>query len=446
MTDPVTERSERTLAISLEEANNVISHICGTKGFVDFHSPDRGGRILTAYPVQNWRIPLGKPAFLQVMADIKAQHRAYSLEGSISSGGLFGSLFYEAGRCTVPGFSDSAAHPTEHGGYVGLYLWELFIADANNPAEGAHLAFHPACDDHTQSTVLGFLGQPFPEAHPGFRITRPFQGDKDKTHYLNGVGKVLDYIHAGDCYQANLSNKYLGQWSGSPYQAYTALTNAIPVPYCAYLDAGAWQVLSISPELFLSIRGRQVVTKPIKGTRPRNHASVQKDKDIAEELSASIKDRAENLMIVDLLRNDLSRFCQSFSVRVSHLFDIESYENVHQLVSTVEGTLDEHHSPLDAMLMAFPGGSITGAPKRRAMEIISELECHARGPYCGTLFQWDFNNNLESNIAIRTLMTESNGSIHCWAGCGIVADSDPEEEYQESVTKVGKLMRVLESL
>jgi para-aminobenzoate synthetase component 1 len=291
--------------------------------------------------------------------------------------------------------------------------------------------------------VLGLTGdQPARPTH--FHFSQGFTADQPAEHYRRGVSRVLSYIHAGDCYQVNLSNKYTGGYQGEPYTAFRALCQAVPVPHSAYVNAGSYQVLSISPELFLSIEnGNKVISKPIKGTRPRDFTSPENDQRIAESLAAAEKDRAENLMIVDLIRNDLSRFCEPFSVSVPQLFSIESYENVHQLVSTVEGRLQPGNTPLKALLSAFPGGSITGAPKRRAMEIIDDLEPHRRGPYCGSVFRWDFCNNLESNIAIRTLMTDSDGQIHCWAGCGIVADSDPDDEYRESVDKVQKLMNVL---
>ena len=263
--------------------------------------------------------------------------------------------------------------------------------------------------------------------------------------YAAGVEKVLAYINAGDCYQVNLSQRFDGRFTGRPFDAFKALRAAIPVPHAAFIHAGDRQILSISPERLMRIRGDQVESKPIKGTRPRG-ANPQEDAALRHELESSAKDRAENLMIVDLIRNDLSRVCQPYSVAVPTLFNVESYENVHQLVSTVTGQLKPGVGALEALLSAFPGGSITGAPKRRAMEIIDELEPHQRGPYCGSIFYLQSDGTLDSNIAIRTLVTDDTGGISCWGGCGIVADSDPRAEYEESITKVGRLMETLENL
>nr|WP_284048092.1 anthranilate synthase component I family protein [Marinobacter sp. ATCH36] len=383
-------------------------------------------------------------AFAELTRELEQAWGKFADETDQPAGGVLGTLFYEAGNFTVPGFHSQSKASFEDNGYIGLYLWQLTIDPSGNLP--ATLEFHPECDDDTRDCVLGLTSE-HSDQTASFSINESFRAERSAEHYREGVSAVLRYIHAGDCYQVNLSNKYTGGYQGEPYIAFESLCGAVPVPHAAYVNAGAYQVLSISPELFLSIeQGRKVVSKPIKGTRPRDQSSAENDQKIANSLATADKDRAENLMIVDLIRNDLSRFCEPFSVSVPQLFRIESYENVHQLVSTVEGKLRADTTPLRAFLSAFPGGSITGAPKRRAMEIIDSLEAHSRGPYCGSIFSWDFSNNLESNIAIRTLMTDSEGQIHCWAGCGIVADSDPDDEYRESVDKVQKLMKVLESL
>ncbi|ARM84112.1 aminodeoxychorismate synthase component I [Marinobacter salarius] len=429
--------------LSAEEAERLVSQISSQHGFIDYTDAGRQRRIITAFPIKHWPIPKDALAFSCLAEELEQAWAGLAQEqGRELAGGIMGTLFYEAGNHTVPGFSGDASAGDY--GYVGLYLWQLTldVSGANSP----RLDFHPECDDRTRERVLNLTGEK-PTRPTPFHISPGFTADQPAEHYRNGVSRVLSYIHAGDCYQVNLSNKYTGGYQGEPYTAFRALCQAVPVPHAAYINAGSYQVLSISPELFLSIEdGNRVISKPIKGTRPRDLNSPANDQRIAESLAAAEKDRAENLMIVDLIRNDLSRFCEPFSVTVPQLFSIESYENVHQLVSTVEGRLQPENTPLKALLSAFPGGSITGAPKRRAMEIIDDLEPHRRGPYCGSVFRWDFSNNLESNIAIRTLMTDSEGKIHCWAGCGIVADSDPDDEYRESVDKVQKLMSVLEAL
>ena len=228
-------------------------------------------------------------------------------------------------------------------------------------------------------------------------------------------------------------------------EAFQALARANPTPHSAFIRAGQSSVLSVSPERFLKIKGKTVTTSPIKGTRQRGD-TPQEDARLAAELMQSEKDRAENLMIVDLLRNDLSRNAAKGSVVVDRLFELESYRNVHHLVSHIRCKLADGVSPMKALLDAFPGGSITGAPKIRAMEIIRELEPHYRGPYCGSVFFRGLDGSLESNIAIRTLFCDGEGKIHCCGGGGVVSDSDPESEYQETLTKVKPLMDFLETL
>ncbi|WMR32327.1 anthranilate synthase component I family protein, partial [Metapseudomonas otitidis] len=207
-------------------------------------------------------------------------------------------------------------------------------------------------------------------------------------------------------------------------------------------EAGA--IVSLSPERFIRLSQGQVETRPIKGTRPRG---LTPDEDLAQadDLLGSPKDRAENLMIVDLLRNDLGRSCRIGSVRVPELFALESYPNVHHLVSAVRGELAEGKDALDLLAGSFPGGSITGAPKIRAMEIIDELEPTRRSIYCGSLLYLDVRGEMDSSIAIRTLLVKD-GQASCWGGGGIVADSDWQAEYRESITKVQVLLRTLEAL
>jgi len=194
----------------------------------------------------------------------------------------------------------------------------------------------------------------------------------------------------------------------------------------------------------LRVKDGIVETKPIKGTRPR-FKNPLKDKASADSLLSAEKDRSENLMIVDLLRNDISKHCKPHSVKVPALFALESYEAVHHLVSTVTGELNETASPLELLAAAFPGGSITGAPKIRAMEVIDELEPHRRNIYCGSVFYMGYREDMDSSICIRTVLAENN-RLHCWAGGGIVLDSVPTEEYQETLDKVSKILPVLESI
>ncbi|WP_158222404.1 aminodeoxychorismate synthase component I [Tamilnaduibacter salinus] len=411
-------------------------------GFINGFHPN--GRFLTAHPDRCWTIESnGELARSQIREAIDWHQQYRSEQGETAFlGGLAGVLHYELGGITVPGFQSRRPDADESRGWIGAYSWALDISVDRAPT----LTIQPFCPEPTRRWLMSLLERGPQAASPSpLALSAPFQADESGDQYQQQVGHLLDWIHAGDCYQANLSRRHSAHFTGSPYDGFRRLMGAIPVPFGAYIDTGRRQVLSISPERFLRIDGSQVESKPIKGTRPRG-ATPGDDQALAEALRTHPKDRAENLMIVDLIRNDLSRFCEPHSVRVPRLFDVESYENVHQLVSTVTGTLREDVTLLDALLSAFPGGSITGAPKRRAMEIIDELEDHRRGPYCGSVFFWNLSDHLDSNIAIRTLETESSsGEIRCWGGCGIVADSDPAEELAEAETKVRRLMETLEN-
>jgi para-aminobenzoate synthetase component 1 len=260
--------------------------------------------------------------------------------------------------------------------------------------------------------------------------------------YLKAVAKVRDYIHAGDIFQANLSQRFEAPLRETPWSLYRRLRSRNAAPFGAFLDFPEAVVLSASPERFLRVdTSGHVETRPIKGTRPRG-TGPEHDAALGQALVESVKDRAENLMIVDLMRNDLSRVCRPGSVRVSELFALEHYATVHHLVSTVVGDLGPGLDALDLLRAAFPGGSITGAPKVRAMEVIAELEPSQRAVYCGAIGYWSVTGSLDTNIPIRTAVV-SGDRVYFSAGGGIVADSDPEQEYQETLDKA---LGVIEAL
>jgi len=262
--------------------------------------------------------------------------------------------------------------------------------------------------------------------------------------YRVAILRAKQYIAAGDIYQVNLSQRFQCGVDAAPTELYRALRESNPAPYCAYLDIGEAQILSSSPECFLNIHDRRVVTRPIKGTRPRG-ATIEEDTRIATELLASPKDNAELVMITDLERNDLGRVCEFGSVQVSELVRVETYATVHHLVSTVEGRLRSDVSPVDCVRACFPGGSITGAPKIRAMEIIDELEPHARGVYTGAIGFLGYNGLTHLNVAIRTVVQQGR-ELTFHAGGGIVADSEPDAEYDETLVKAQGILNAIKQL
>lgn len=269
------------------------------------------------------------------------------------------------------------------------------------------------------------------------RYTSELCSNFTRESYCAAVRRAKEYIAAGDIYQVNLSQRFQCDVAATPVGVYRALREANPAPYAAYLDIGEAQILSSSPECFLKMNDRQVVTRPIKGTSPRSADPA--------ELFRSPKDNAELVMITDLERNDLGRVCEFGTVRVPELVTVESYATVHHLVSTVTGTLRPDMSHVDAVRACFPGGSITGAPKIRAMEIIDELEPHARGVYCGAIGFFGFNGVSHFNIAIRTVVQQgSRLTFH--AGGGIVADSEPEAEYEETLAKARGILNAIDQL
>jgi para-aminobenzoate synthetase component 1 len=259
--------------------------------------------------------------------------------------------------------------------------------------------------------------------------------------YLSAVQRVREYILAGDIFQANLSQRFEAPLLEAPLPFYQRLRRENPAPFGAYLACDDVTVLSVSPERFLSLTGTLVETRPIKGTRPRGLGPMH-DQALGRELTESEKDRAENVMIVDLLRNDLSRVCRPGSVRVPELFTLEQHPTVHHLVSTVLGELNRGVSATELLRATFPGGSITGAPKVRAMEVIAELEPTERGLYCGSVGYISHTGDMDMNIAIRTCVLR-NGRLYFSGGGGVVADSDPEHEYRETLHKVQGIVRTL---
>jgi para-aminobenzoate synthetase component 1 len=256
------------------------------------------------------------------------------------------------------------------------------------------------------------------------------------------VARVIEYIFSGDVFQVNLAQRLISPQRCGDIEFYHRLRSRNPAPFAGFLDLGEFSLASASPERFLQLMGDQVQTRPIKGTRPRG-GTPEEDRRFRKELRESEKDQAENVMIVDLLRNDLSRVCRPHSVKVPSLFEVETYETVHHLVSEVQGRLRRGQGPVDLLRAAFPGGSITGAPKVRAMEIIAELETAARGAYCGSMAYVGFDGSMDSSILIRTA-TLGRGWLQFPVGGGITARSSPAGEYSETLDKAAGMLRALE--
>ncbi len=358
------------------------------------------------------------------------------------AGGLIGYLSYDFGRHleALPSHSRDDLHLPD--ARLGLYNWALM---SDHLRASSHLVFHPSLDESERQRLIALFSQPAAAPAALFALNGAMTADLDADSYRQAFEHIQAYIQAGDCYQVNFAQRFRAPCQGDAWAAYSALRQACPTPFSGFLrlpEGGA--VLSLSPERFVKVSQGQVETRPIKGTRPRG-ANTEEDAANAAELLASSKDRAENLMIVDLLRNDLGRTCRVGSVRVPELFSLESYPNVHHLVSSVTGELAPGKDALDLIAGSFPGGSITGAPKIRAMQIIDELEPTRRGLYCGSLLYLDVRGEMDSSIAIRSLLVKD-GQICCWGGGGIVADSDWQAEYQESITKVKVLLDTLGGL
>jgi para-aminobenzoate synthetase component 1 len=325
---------------------------------------------------------------------------------------------------------------------VGIYDWAVIIDHAERRAWLAAENRDPRTARSWDAlTARISAARPARQRRP-FRVRGPVASNFTREGYTLAVARILEYIRAGDCYQVNLAQRFSADCEGDGWDLYSALRRANPAPFGAFLDFPWGQVVSSSPERFLELRGGVAETRPIKGTRPR-HADPQCDAALMRELAHSAKDRAENVMIVDLLRNDLGKSCAVGSIRVPRLFALESYATVHHLVSTVTGRLAPGKDALDLLRGCFPGGSITGAPKLRAMQIIEELEPHRRGVYCGAIGYVGFGGDMDLNVAIRTL-TISDGEARFCAGGGIVADSVADAEYQESLDKAAAFFSALE--
>ena len=354
--------------------------------------------------------------------------------------GLMGFVSYEAGNklhIKEGRELSSSKLPTYS---LAYYSWS-YVFDRKTQ-QGA-LTFSPQCALKLRARIINLIEHSSLGQDKNFAPLTPTQHPKwqktlSKSDYAQAFAKAKAYIDAGDCYQVNLAQRLEAHFPHPPLSLYRHLREKVNTPYSCYLSfPNNTHLLCFSPEQFIGIHHRDIETRPIKGTieNDSNHSN-------SEQLYKSEKNRAENLMIVDLLRNDLSKVCELHSVEVKKLFEVENYKNVHHLVSHIKGKLLPNISELNAFISCFPGGSITGTPKIRAMEIINELEQSGRSAYCGSVFYLNDDGHFDSNILIRSIVHSEN-TLHCWGGGGIVADSTLDEEYYESLIKIDNLTNIL---
>ena len=378
---------------------------------------------------------------LQESAAAKVNLSAAQLDDIPFCGGFLGHFGYDLGRSieALPAIAlDDIDLADMH---LGLYSWAIII---DHKLSRCYLIGSELIDEVDFNNIHALVSQStnIKNTLVPFTLTQPFASNQDEAFYAQALQKIDDYILSGDCYQVNFAQRFKASTKGDPLSAYLKLREAAPTHFSAYIETAQGAILSLSPERFLSVeRDGSVITQPIKGTQPRS-ADSERDQANKQYLENSAKDRSENLMIVDLMRNDISKSCAIHSVKVPHLFAVESYQNVHHLVSTVTGKLEHGHTAIDLLRHCFPGGSITGAPKIRAMQIIDELEPHRRNIYCGSIGYISLCGRMDTSITIRTLLLED-GKLYCWAGGGIVADSVIADEYQETFDKVNNLLNAL---
>jgi para-aminobenzoate synthetase component 1 len=374
-------------------------------------------------PIRNWNDPIDALAWL----GNQPQLRQARTGGPPFKGGWVGFLGYDLGRLfePLPALArDDLAHPT----------FEFHFFDSVD-----------ACDHYGRIFAIDLeAGESPTKVEPSIPFAgkvSPLSSNFTALEYQYAVMRVIDYIRAGDVFQVNLSQRFsLGLGARQPSEIYQRLLEKHPAWYGAFIPSADHALLCNSPELFLRVQpgpqGRRITTRPIKGTRPLQPG-------MREALAASAKDLAELNMIVDLERNDLGRICNVGSIRVTEPRVIEAHPTVYHGAATIEGTLRDDVMLVDLLRATFPGGSVTGAPKIRAMQIIEELEPVRRGPYCGAIGYFSVDGHIELNVAIRTMIVEQ-GRVHIPVGGGIVADSDPLAEYEETLVKAQAMFAALD--
>ncbi|VAY02263.1 Aminodeoxychorismate synthase component 1 [Arsenophonus endosymbiont of Aleurodicus dispersus] len=318
---------------------------------------------------------------------------------------------------------------------IGVYLWALIVDH--------HKKIVTLLSYQNVKKRLFWLENQIKTPTKEFKMCESFQSNMSKQQYHHKISQIHQYLREGDCYQINLAQRFKAKYQGNEWDAFLKLNQNNHAPFSAFIRLEQNCVISVSPERFLWLHNDSIQTRPIKGTLPRLK-DAQEDQEQIKRLQSSTKDRAENVMIVDLLRNDIGKVAIPGTIMVPELCGVESFLAIHHLVSTIVAQLPSHYHATDLLRACFPGGSITGAPKIRSMEIIDELEPHRRHSYCGAIGYISFCRTMDTNINIRTLLTE-NEYLYCWAGGGIVVDSTAEKEYQEIFDKLSRILPVLEN-
>lgn len=350
-------------------------------------------------------------------------------------GGALGLFGYDLGRRFEVLPSQAAADILLPDMAVGIYDWALIV---DHQRQQVSLLSY----NDPQERLAWLEAQSGAAAEP-FALTSAWRSNMSREEYGEKFRQIQAYLHSGDCYQVNLAQRFTASYRGDEWQAFRQLNRANRAPFSAFIRLPEGAILSLSPERFIQLQQGEIQTRPIKGTLPRL-TDPEQDALQVQKLASSPKDRAENLMIVDLMRNDIGRVAVPGSVRVPELFVVEPFPAVHHLVSTVTARLPAHLHAADLLRAAFPGGSITGAPKVRAMAIIDELEPQRRNAWCGSIGYLSVCGNMDTSITIRTL-TAWQGQLYCSAGGGIVADSEEAAEYQETFDKVNRILHQLEN-
>ncbi|MHB1389689.1 MAG: anthranilate synthase component I family protein [Thermoleophilia bacterium] len=383
----------------------------------------------------------------EILAELTPSSPAAMAAHLPASGGAFGMLGYDAGRY-IERLPSLAADDLDLPELDFIFPRKLICFD--HAAATAHLLFEDAAPgelDAAQAALLGQRDAAVPLAGPdiqrhAFSLSSTTRSNMTPASFRHMVRRAQEYILDGDVFQANLSQRLQLDYGGDTLQLYDALRLVNPSPFAGLMDMGGYQVISSSPERLVQLAGRAVQTRPIAGTRRRG-VDPGEDDDLTQELNIDPKERAEHIMLVDLERNDMGRVCDYGSVSVDELMVNEAYSHVIHIVSNVRGLLHRRRDAADLLRAMFPGGTITGCPKVRCMEIIDELEPVRRGPYTGSFGYIGYNGNMDMNIIIRTLVRLGN-RVYAQAGAGIVADSDPEREYRESLRKAEAMVRAVQ--